>query len=240
MRRLIVAAFLLLTIAAPCVAPADGQALRGYEAKQGYHYVALGEYPQDEDGTVRPILWRVLSVEDGEAYLLSEYVLTNGRVHPDDKEYVAFDYAFNKTEVFARLNGEFKEAAFSQEELSRLREDEELGVVFLAASADLKNPAMGFRDDKSRQGFGTPYALANGLFRYGMSGRHSSPYWTRTPSINNETSGAVRCTKVKGNIGYIRCVVENEGIRPAIRLILGDEPFAGGQGTLSEPFYYGR
>lgn len=34
--------------------------LRGYDSELGYEYVALGRCPQDEDGGVRDIIWRVL------------------------------------------------------------------------------------------------------------------------------------------------------------------------------------
>jgi len=223
---------------------ATAEEIRGYDAKEGYQYVVLGEYPQDADGAVRPILWRVLSVEDGEAFLFSEYILINGCVHPDDKEYVAFGQVWNKTFRFAWLNGEFANEAFTEAERARLADDEDLGAVFLVSSEDLSNETFGFKKgaggNKARQGYGTPYALASGLFKYGPKGNHSSPYWTRTASVNKETSGATRCTKQEGTVGYIRCVVEDEGVRPAIRLILGDEPFAGGEGTLGHPFYYGQ
>jgi hypothetical protein len=48
----------------------------------------------------------------------------------------------------------------------------------------------------------------------------------------------VRCTKVDGSIGYIRCVVMNEGIRPAIRLRLekGTLPGMAGTGEKDSPF----
>ena len=64
-----------------------GDALRGYSKKEGYVYVSLGAYPTDGDGTVRPILWRVLSTDGISAYLLSEYILEAGRIHSDRNTY---------------------------------------------------------------------------------------------------------------------------------------------------------
>ena len=223
---------------------AEDFVLRGHDKKQGYQYVQLGEFPQDADGTVRPILWRVLSVDETQAYLLSEYILFNNRVHLDDNEYIAFNAAFNQTEMFALLNGPFegnpiskeeqdalkakerlgrvyiaevcfKDQAFTQAEQDMLVTDEELGTVFLPAVDDLKNSKMGFTDSKKRQAWGTEYAIENGLFKY-QNG--TSPYWTRSQSLSY--AYATRCTKVNGNLGYIRCVVMNEGCRPAIRLSL--------------------
>lgn len=259
---------IVLVLAIVCLfctaACAEDFALRGYDKKQGYQYVHFGEFPQDADGTIHPILWRVLSVDETQAYLLSEYILFNNRVHPDDKEYIAFDAAFNQTEMYALLNGPFegdpipkdeqeklkarerlgrvhiaeicfKEQAFTKLEQERLVSDEELGMVFLASAEDLKNSEMGFTGSKQRQAWGTEYALVNGLFQY-QNG--TSPYWTRSQS--QSYNYATRCTKVDGSLGYIRCVVMNEGCRPAIRLSLeGLEPL-GGTGTMEDPYMFVR
>lgn len=243
---------------------AEDFALRGFDRKQGYQYIQLGEFPQDADGTVRPILWRVLSVDDTQAYLLSEYILFNNRIHPDDNEYIAFNAAFNQTEMFALLNGPFegnpipteeqaalnakerlgrvhiaqicfKDQAFTPAEQAMLVTDEELGMVFLATADDLKNSTMGFSSSKSRQAWGTEYAVENGLFQY-QNG--TSPYWTRTQSVSYPY--ATRCTKVDGSLGYIRCVVMNEGCRPAIRLSLDELAPVGGSGTMEDPFTFSR
>ena len=41
-----------------------------------YIYINYGRYPYEADGTVAPILWRVLGIdEDGYALLLTEYVI---------------------------------------------------------------------------------------------------------------------------------------------------------------------
>lgn len=243
---------------------AEDALLRGYDKKQGYQYIQMGEFPQDADGTIRPILWRVLSVDETQAYLLSEFILFNNRVHPDDKAYIAFDAAFNQTEMFTLLNGPFegnpipldeqeklkakerlgrvhiaevcfKDQAFSQAEQNMLVTDQELGMVFLASADDLKNGAMGFTGAKRRQAWGTEYALANGLFQY-QNG--TSPYWTRSQSLSH--AYGTRCTKVDGNLGYIRCVVMNEGCRPAVRLSLEAFNPVSGSGTMEDPFTFAR
>ena len=91
-------------------------ALRGYDAKSGYVYVTLGQCPQDADGGVEPIIWRVLSVEDGRAYLLSEYVLEARPIHSDYQEYAnkptnkkkpGFNGDFTQTEMSRYLCGDF-------------------------------------------------------------------------------------------------------------------------------------
>jgi len=263
MKKCFLLALVLICLLSVC-ACAEEFHLRGYDKKAGYQYVQLGEFPQGADGTVRPILWRVLSVNDTQAYLLSEYILFNNRVHPDDKEYIAFDAAFNQTEMFALLNGpfygnpipvqeqqtlkakerlgrvhiaevSFAEQAFTEAEQRMIIADEQLGMVFLASADDLKNAQMGFSSSKQRQAYGTEYALANGLFRY-QNG--TSPYWTRSQSVSYQY--ATRCTKVDGNLGYIRCVVMNEGCRPAIRLSLSELDAVSGSGTMEDPYTFSR
>lgn len=258
------ACMLMLALMLSACAFAEDFALRGYDKKQGYQYIQLGEFPQEADGTVRPILWRVLNVDDTQAYLLSEYILFNNRVHPDDTAYIGFNAAFNQTEMYALLNGPFegnpiskeeqdtlkakerlgrvhiaeicfKDQAFTPIEQGMLVTDEELGMVFLASADDLKNSKMGFSASKNRQAWGTDYALENGLFQY-QNG--TSPYWTRSQSVSYPY--ATRCTKVDGNLGYIRCVVMNEGCRPAIRLALEGLTPIGGSGTFEDPYTFSR
>lgn len=263
MRRLCWAVALIMCLLTPLDCLSEF-ALRGYDREAGYQYVELGSFSQDADGAERPIVWRVLCAERGEAYLLSEYILFNNRVHPDDDAYAASGGAWNRTELFALLNGPFagnplpaaereallrkqrlgrvhiaetcfKDEAFTPLEQSRLVEDAALGMIFLPSSDDLNNPDYGFGTEKARRGYGTPYALANGLFLYGNG---SSPYWMRTQSTSFKYG--TRCTKVGGKIGYIRCVVMNEGCRPAVRLKLSGLTPVGGDGSLESPYVLDR
>ena len=223
--------FLVAAMFALIPALSQAQELRGYDAEQGYQYVALGRCPQAEDGGEEAILWRVLAVEDEEAYLYSEYILFNHRVHEDDKEYVSFDGQWNRTELYALLHEEKLDEWFTPQEQELLLYSDELGYLFLATGEDLKNTAYGFASNKSRQGYGTPYALENGLFRYSNG---SSPYWTRSQSSTK--AYGTRCTKVDGKLGYIRCVVMNEGVRPGVRLSLTDLEIVSGTGSKDDPF----
>ena len=238
--------------------------IRGYDQHAGYQYVSLGSFPQEADGTEKPILWRVLSVEENQAYLLSEYVLFNSQVHHDDEAYVGFEGVFNQTDMFLLLNGPFegkpvspekeqelrlndqfgyahmaelcfKDQAFTALEQDMLVQDDDLGMVFMAEAEDLKNKDYGFVSLKQRRAVGTEYALANGLFQYKNG---TSPYWTRSQSTTR--TDAVRCTKIDGDLGYIRCVVMNEGCRPAVRLKIEGLKPVGGSGTMEDPYTFIR
>jgi hypothetical protein len=210
---------------------AGAQSLRGYDAKAGYQYIAMGTWPQGENGETEPILWRVLTTGENEVLLLSEYILGNHCVHAVYEDYVDFGGVWKLTDMYDFLNDTFMPKAFSGAEQAVLLNSEELGTVFLPASEDLSNKAYGFLGNKSRMGKGTAYALANGLFKYSTK---FSPYWTRTQSTTL-ISGA-RCTKVSGGLGYIRVVVENLGWRPACRVKLDAAKIASGEGTLDSPF----
>lgn len=216
--------------------------LRGYEKKSGYVYLTFGAFPQTADGGVEPILWRVLSVEDGRAYILSEYVLAARRIHGDYKEYAnkatnkktpGFNGDFTRTEMSLYLNGEFTEN-FTAGELAILSPDETLGMFTLLSSDELKDKALGFADNNSRKAWGTEYAKNNGLFVYSSSRGNHSPYWSRTQSSTN-TQGA-RCIKSKGELGYINVITEDEGMRPACWLDMTKVVIASGSGTMEDPF----
>ncbi len=233
-KHFITAVCLFLVLACMTCTALAQPLLKGYgDNGNSYQYVHFGSYYQDINGEKRPLLWRVLSAEGDQALLLSEYVLGSRRVHPDDKEYVAFKGQWDQTDMYQYLNNTFYREAFSAKEQALVMEEEGLGLVFLPSSEDLNNKAYGFSSNKSRQGYGTPFAIETGLFKYSKG---SSPYWTRSQSTT-QISGT-RCTKSAGNIGYIRCVVEDLGWRPAFYLNIENLVVSKGGGTLESPFEF--
>ena len=242
MQRLyrIFALLLALLLLAPSAMAED--ALRGYDKGQGYVYLTLGTFPQTAEGGVEPILWRVLQVEDGRAYILSEYVLEARRIHGDYNEYAnkpnakknpGFDGDFTQTEMAQYLNGDFT-ANFTAAELALLSPDETLGMFTLLSSDELKDKNLGFSKDNDRKAWGTEYATTHGLFVYGSSRGNHSPYWSRTQSSTNR-QGA-RCIKSKGELGYINVITLDEGMRPACWLDMEKVVIASGEGTMENPF----
>ena len=242
MQRLyrIFALLLALLLLAPSAMAED--TLRGYDKKQGYVYLTLGTFPQTAEGGVEPILWRVLQVEDGRAYILSEYVLEARRIHGDYNEYAnkpnakknpGFDGDFTQTEMAQYLNGDFT-ANFTAAELALLSPDETLGMFTLLSSDELKDKNLGFSKDNDRKAWGTEYATTHGLFVYGSSRGNHSPYWSRTQSSTNR-QGA-RCIKSKGELGYINVITLDEGMRPACWLDMEKVVIASGEGTMENPF----
>lgn len=242
MRKLFRLVSLLLAMCCLCACALGEDALRGYDAKSGYMYLTLGAFPQTAQGEALPILWRVLSVEEGRALLLSEYVLEARRIHGDYKEYAnkpshktkpGFNGDFTQTEMSRYLNGDFA-ARFTEDERALLAPDETLGLFFLLSSDDLKNAAYGFTTNQSRKAWGTEYAIANGLFVYRAARGSHSPYWSRSQSSTNP-QGA-RCIKSQGELGYINVITEDEGMRPACWLDTTRACILLGTGTKEDPF----
>ena len=242
MRKLLRLISLLLAMLSLCSCALGEEALRGYDSKTGYVYLTLGTFPQTKTGEELPILWRVLSVEDDRALLLSEYVLEARRIHGDYKESAnkpthktkpGFDGDFTQTAMSRYLNGEIT-ARFTAGELALVAPDETFGFFFLLSSDDLKNAAYGFTSNQSRKAWGTEYAIANGLFvSQAMRGSHS-PYWTRTQSTSNKQG--MRCIKSQGEIGYINVLTEDEGLRPACWLSLSCLDILSGSGAKDDPY----
>lgn len=223
---------LLLCLCVPALAQENE--LRGYDKKEGYVYLHMGQIEQTKEGEILPIVWRVLSVENNQAYICSEYILGNGRIHHSDKEWIANKADFSKTELWDFLNNNFAPRCFTEEELGMIVDYEHLGKFYLLTGEDLNNKAIGFGSNKARKAWGTEYAKENGLFIYRVKHGKCSPYWTMTQST--AAPYGARCTKALGNVGYIRVVVMNEGWRPVCRLDLTKLEIVGGAGTLEEPF----
>ena len=232
----------LLLVLLLCVAAASAEGLRSYDRQDGYVYVTLGTFPQTEDGQRLPIIWRVLQVEDGKAYILSEYVLEARRIHGDYKQYAnkptntknpGFNGDFTQTEMHLYLNGEFMQN-FTAGELALLAPHETWGYFTLLSSEELKDKNLGFSKDNDRKAWGTEYATTHGLFVYGSARGNHSPSWSRSQSSSN-TQGA-RCIKSKGELGYINVITEDEGMRPACWLDMSRVVIVSGDGTLENPY----
>ena len=106
---------LMLAVVLCSILPAwaeDAASLRGYSKSAGYEYVLFGSYPTEADGTVAPILWRVLKTENREAYLLSEYILFGAPVHGDYDHYKGWE----TSDLYQYLNNVFLNDAFTAEE----------------------------------------------------------------------------------------------------------------------------
>lgn len=236
-KRLVCALLALMMVLSLSLACADG--LRSYTKDEGYVYVDLGRYPQKADGTVLPLLWRVLTVEEDKAYLCSEYVLFAMPMHVNYTEYKTIGADFGNTDLCHYLNGEFTADAFTEEDLSFLMPYETYGKVFLLDSADLKSKEIGMGVGEGLKAWGTEYAIeATGLYVFRPKFGSHSAYWTRNQSTTDTRHA--RCTKDGGQLGHIVSDRENEGVRPAVYLDLTQCEIVSGTGTMDDPFIMGK
>lgn len=215
-----------LLLAAPAV-PAAEDGIRGFDPRGGYAYIAFGSFPYGRDGGAEAILWRVLTVRDGGACLLSEHILEARPVHHDSGGY----RGWAGSDLEGYLNGAFRKAAFTPAERYALLEKDG-STVTLPSAEDLKNAAYGFISAASRQAQSTAYAKAGGLLDYGGARRYG-PYWTSTPS---ERPNAQRRVMQDGALGFYAVDAKDIGVRPMVWLDLGRAAIAGGGGTAGDPY----
>ena len=242
---------LALLLALCAVFPAlteDAAGIPGYSRTDGYAYVTFGSYPTDADGTVRPIVWRVLKNENGEAYLLSEYILFSAPVHGDYEHYKGWE----TSDLYNYLNGTFLNDAFSAEEQAALlQRTEDKALVTLISSDEMKDASIGFSSNASRLCESTAWAkilpdppifelpASNNkgkwkpLYIY-SKGKIYSPWWSRTRSTDYPHEQ--RRVMDEGKIGRISSGNSDLGVRPAVYVDLTLLHIQSGSGTLSSPY----
>ena len=96
-KTLIMGVLILLLIGAAACASAE---IRGYEKGRGYDYVTLGSYPYEADGTEKPVLWRVLAADDGQALLLTEYIIDAKQVIFESNAKVIENHSFRRISAY--------------------------------------------------------------------------------------------------------------------------------------------
>ncbi len=244
---LLLALLLILCAALPAQAE-DAAGIRGYSRSAGYEYVTFGAYPTDADGAARPIVWRVLKNENGEAYLLSEYILFSAPVHGDYEHYSGWA----ASDLYNYLNGVFLNDAFSAEEQTVLLQRTEDGaLVTLITSDEMKDASIGFSSNTARLCESTEWAKVlpdppifelpasnnkgkwKPLYIY-SKGRKYSPWWSRTQSTDYPHEQ--RRVMDEGKIGRISTGNSDLGVRPAVYVNLNLMRIQGGNGALASPY----
>ncbi|MBR5111516.1 MAG: phosphodiester glycosidase family protein [Clostridia bacterium] len=242
--------FLAVMLTAASVLPAFAveTELRGYSKNSGYMYVQFGSYPTDADGTVRPILWRVLRADNNEAWLLSEYILFGSPVHGDYEHYQGWE----KSDLYMYLNSVFINDAFTAEERNALvNRTEDNALVTLITSDEMKDASIGFSSNNARLCESTAYAKIlpdppifelpstnnkgrwKPLYIY-SKGKKYSPWWSRTRSTDYPHEQ--RRVMDEGKIGRISTGNSDLGVRPTVYVNLDMLTIGGGSGTMDSPY----
>ena len=181
----------------------DDCGLRGWDLETGYQYVIMGYYPYYKDETKAPVLWQVLDVFDGKAFLLTTYLIdvhqpteVSGKdaekhKYPDISDYGETDLNrwLNETMIGDLLGDEPVLAAVTEEQYGRL---------YPLTDTDMLTDEYGFThvrfyEQRSRWAYATPYTLNKKLYKnYGSKvqkdrSKGTSSYWVAALKRDNKT-----------------------------------------------------
>ena len=240
---------LLLTILLLLPAAVLGEEMRGYVKGEGYQYVNLGEYPYEADGTVRPVLWRILGIGDGTALLHMENVIDVKQVIFETDPKVIEKHSFRRISTYAEsdlfpwINSEMLDTLMGGDPLrGALVSDPELGTLRPLTRDECLDPAYGFSRNPwgeeinahpERQAVSTPYARSKGLYVESANGK--SPWWCI--AIKNPTDFKFGLVGFNGHISWGAYTnTKVAGLRLAVRLDLNRVRIAGGAGTRNDPW----
>ena len=175
----------------------------------GDHFM-LGHYEQDEKQSngPEPVEWRVLSVEDGIALVISEYGLDARAFHN-----LNVDITWHASSLRNWLNGEFLAELFTEPEQKLIMKEDD--SLFLLSTEEARTL---FASDQDRRCLPTAYAISHGAYVHDDTGG-TIWWWLRTQSNNNDDSAA--CVRHEGNVSLSgNGVIFKEVIRPAFYLDL--------------------
>ncbi len=239
-------AVVFAAIAALCLLGlARAESLRGYNKSEGgYQYLTLGEYPCEEDGTAAPVVWRVLSVEDGQAILLSDMILDCKQVTfvEDEKDRENHNYPdltdFRDSDLSHWLNSEMITALLGDSPLMQAVVETDQGRLWLLSYDQMADTKWGF--DKSvwqhnrltRRAYATPYAKSHGLLVDRSLG--TSPWWSGTLRNKSGKKGWIAGVDGHISVGFFGRL--NVGVRPALTLDLSRVAISAGSGSKDDPF----
>ena len=124
--------------------------------------ISFGRYPQDKDGTVKPIEWVVLKIEKDKALLLSRYILDKRPYNKKDE-----NVTWETSDIRRWLNEDFYKIAFNSMEqknisdtLVRTENNPEYGTaggndtkdkVFLLSIEEAKEYCGDFDEEKEQE-----------------------------------------------------------------------------------------
>ena len=245
-KKTLIAVLLLICLMASFPAQAE---IRGYIKSEGYNYVQMGEYPYEKDGTLQPVLWRVLAVEDGKALLLTEYIIdTDQVIFVTDKKIIEnHSYrrisTFEESDLFPKLNSEYLDRLFGNDPIRNALVPQTNGaLLFLLTDEEMLNVDYGFANGRwgewptrirSHEAQGTPYAIKQrGLYKAHENGM--SPYWV--DAVKNEADYKLQLVGFNGHLSYGAYTRTNVGLRLAVQLDLNQLKIIDGDGTTKAPY----
>ena len=186
--------------------------------------IEFGNYPQDKDGTEKPIEWIVMKNEGNQVLLLSKYVL-DAKSYNEELEAVTWE----TSDIRQWLNNEFYTTAFNKSEKAKIQTslikneyNSEHGTsggndtedkVFLLSEKEAETL---FSNDDERIAKATGYAEKSGAY---VNEKKEAVWWLRSPGDDSNVAAEVDCG---GCIYEYGCYVDRsiDGVRPALHLNL--------------------
>ena len=185
--------------------------------------IEFGNYPQEEDGTEKPIEWIVMKNEGNQVLLLSKYVL-DAKPYNEEFEKVTWE----TSDIRKWLNNEFYTTAFNKTEKAKIQaslikneDNSEYGTsggndtedkVFLLSEKEAETL---FLNEEERIAKATEYAEKSGVY----DEEKGAWWWLRSPGFGSRGAAEVDSdgwVYRVGNLVYIR----PDGVRPALYLNL--------------------
>lgn len=243
---------LVLALPAAGETVSDSCGLRGWNSEQGYQYVAMGTYPYEADGTRRPVLWRVLDVDEetGKALLLTEYII--GVCQPiycedanvaNRKAYRRID-DYGESDMNVWLNETMLPDIFTNDPLLAAVTEERYGRLYPLTDKELMTEKYGFPNvryyaHEERVAYATPYCLSVKLHpKYGSKvykdrDTGTSSYWAAV--LKAPGSEYMQICGLDGHLSYGRLARTTVGLRVALRLDISMIRVYDGSGTILDP-----
>ena len=186
--------------------------------------IEFGNYPQEEDGTEKPIEWIVMKNEGNQVLLLSKYVL-DAKPYNEELEAVTWE----TSDIRQWLNNEFYTTAFNKTEKAKIQtslikneDNSEYGTsegndtedkVFLLSEKEAETL---FSDEEERIAKATEYAEKSGVY---VNKEKAAWWWLRSPGYDGSSAAGVYSSGwVCGSGGDI--CNGSDGVRPALHLNL--------------------
>ena len=186
--------------------------------------IEFGNYPQDKDGTEKPIEWIVMKKEGNQVLLLSKYVLD---AKPYNEEFE--DVTWETSDIRQWLNNEFYTTAFNKTEKAKIQtslikneDNSEYGTsggndtedkVFLLSEKEAETL---FSDEEERIAKATEYAEKSGVY---VNKEKAAWWWLRSPGGHSDRAALVYSSGWVDRDGNHVYLISG-GVRPALHLNL--------------------
>lgn len=186
--------------------------------------IEFGNYPQEEDGTEKPIEWIVMKNEGNQVLLLSKYVL-DAKPYNEELEEVTWE----TSDIRQWLNNEFYTTAFNKAEKAKIQtslikneDNSKYGTnggndtedkVFLLSEKETETL---FSNKEERIAKATEYATKSGVY---VNEEKAACWWLRSPGYDSDDAAEVDGSGWVGGDGS-SVYYDYDGVRPALHLNL--------------------